>query len=313
MRHLGAALVVTLCLDPLADGAAAAPVIEHQPVRCIVAGMHPWLQARAEGAVAVVARFRPPEGRDWYSVRLTEDEDGWVGGLPKPGAALRGFVYYLEATDASAGSSRTAEHSVRVVKDESACGADGVGQSISDADVVAESPSGRPGLPKGFDGPREPSAGGKVGVFSFSPRTSALAALAVGGVVAGVAVAAAKSSPPHSSVELVASSPPNGSVISMSSFALSVRVRLRSTRDIGPGEVVLGLRPSDFAGWCVSLFGSHPGLSADDAVDVTLDRLFPFQPCTPPFTTQQARVDVRGPSTNDEFGSELPLSYSFVP
>jgi hypothetical protein len=246
-------------------------------------------------------------------VRLTEDEDGWVGALPRPETGLRGLAYYLEATDAAAGGARTAEYSVRVVADESDCGADGVGQSVSEADVDAEGPSGRPGIPKGFDGPREEPAGERVGVFSLSPCTSALVALGVGGIAAGIAAAVSGQPATHSSVDVVGSAPPTGSVISMEGFALAVRVRLRSNQDIGAGEVVLGLRPGDFNGWCVTLVGPHPGLRADSPVGVTLDQLFPILPGPPPFTTQQARVTVRGPGGVDEFASDVPLAYTFVP
>lgn len=314
MRRFRLGFAPTLCIGLLSGGSAgAAPAIEHQPLRCIVAGMHPWVQAAAPGAVAVQARFRLLDARQWYGVRLTEDEDGWVGALPRPKASLRGFVYYLEATDASATTARTAEHSVRVVASESACGTEGVSQSVSDADVLAETPAGRPGLPKGFDGPRQEPAGGKIGVFSFSPRTSALVALGLGGTAAGIAAALGSGEPRTSRVELVWSDPPPGSTISLASFALSVRVRLRSSRDVAAGSVVLGLRPVGYAGWCVTLFGAHPALSPDAGVEVTLDRLMPFLPCTSPFTTQQAQVTVRGPDETDAFGNDLPISYSFVP
>jgi hypothetical protein len=64
MRHRGG-LVGGLCLGLLPiGGAVASPVVEHQPLRCVVAGMHPWLQARAPGAVAMRARFRRLEARE---------------------------------------------------------------------------------------------------------------------------------------------------------------------------------------------------------------------------------------------------------
>lgn len=115
-------------------------------------------------------------------------------------------------------------------------------------------------------------------------------ALGVGGVAAGIAAAVSNDEPETSSVELVSSSPPTGSTISMASFALSVRVRVRSNRDVAAGSLVLGLRPADQTAFCVTLLGAHPGL-----------------------TTQQAQLVVRGPGETDAFRGDLPLSYSFVP
>ena len=294
-----------------ASVATAAPVIEHRPLRCVVAHTHPWIQARATDAVAVQARFRLLDSRDWYAVRLTEDEDGWVGALPQPRASLNAFVYYLEATDAATETARTAEQKVRVVAAESACGTEGVGPSVPEATVTAEAPRGRPPLPKGFAAVEEESVGGKVGVFGFSPRTSVLAGFGLSAAAVGVALAISEASSPNQ-VELVSSSPPPGSTISLAAMAISVRVRVKSSRDIGPGSVALSLRPAGAPGNCVSLWSAHTGIAADSPAEVTLSRVL-FVECPAPFTTQEAHAVVRGPGETDVFGDELPLSYSFVP
>lgn len=293
---------------------AGAPlVIEHQPLRCVVAHTHPWIQARAGDAVAVHARFRRLDSREWYTVRLTEDEDGWVGALPRPRASLGAFAYYVEAADEAAATARTAEHEVRVVGEESACGAEGVGPSVPEAEVIAAAPRGKPPLPKGFDEAGQEPAGEKVGVFGFSPRTSVLVGLGVSAAAFGVGLAVAnQETPSPNSVELISSSPPPGSTVSLSSLALSVRLRLSSSRDIGPGSVAVTLRPTGSPGNCVDLWSAHPGLTADRPLEVLLERVL-FVQCEPPFATQEAWVEVRGPGENVVFSDSLPLPYSFVP
>jgi hypothetical protein len=315
MRQACRTFVSMAWLGLLPAGAAvAAPEIEHQPLRCVVAQTYPWLEVRAPGATRVRVRFRLSGSKDWYAVRLAEDEDAWSGALPKPAATLRAFAYYVEATGPDTQTIRTAEHAVRVVAEESACGAEGVGQSVSDADVVAEAPNGRSALPKGFEGAREEPAGAKVGVFSFSARTSLLAAAGLGAVLGGVAYAVSDNEgPTQSTIEFVSSNPPPNATISLANLALSVRVRLKSSREIAAGTVVLGLRPPDYPGWCITLFGTHPHLAADESVVVTADQPFPYLPCTSPFTTQQANMVVRDAGDVDAFSGDLPISYTFVP
>jgi hypothetical protein len=120
----------------------------------------------------------------------------FAGVLPKPRKSLKRLDYYIEVTDASFGSTRTAEHNPVVAAGPAACEDRAVAGALSSASVLIEGPAGAPLVPVGFD---------PQGVVSASGAPSASAgggglgktALIVGGVAAagaGVAVAAGGSS-----------------------------------------------------------------------------------------------------------------------
>jgi hypothetical protein len=308
----GFMVAVTLGAASPRLAAEAPPVIEHQPLRCVVARSYPWIQARAAGAVAVRARFRRLGSHDWYVVRLSDEADGWTGALPRPGTSLAAFAYLLEATDAAAGTTRTPEHTVRVVPGEGACGTDGVGPSVPEAMVTAEGPRGRPALPKGFEAGEPEAQGAKVGVLDISPRTAVVAALGVGAAAAGAALVLTDKPEAVNRVELLGSTPASGATISYGSLALSIRVRVTSASDLGAGGVLIDVGPIGRAGGCVVMYAPHQGLTAGRALEVTVDRVV-FVDCVPPFTATHVTAVVNGPNIVDTFGNPLPLSYSFVP
>ena len=303
-------MMPTLALILAASAVGA--TIEHQPLRCVVAGSYPWIEARADDVAALMVRFRRADSRDWYTVRLTDDGEQWSGALPRPEARLGSFVYYLEATDTAARSSRTAEATVRVAVSEAACGSEGVGPSVPEASVVAEAPKGKPSLPKGF-GEVKQDDGQAKGMFDLSPRTALVAALLVGG--GAVAVAKAVADKPLETVEkieVLGSSPPPGSTLSVRSLALAVRVRVTTKADVAAGSVIVDLRSPGQPIGCVTLRTTHPGLLAGRPLELTVDQLV-FVQCPAPFATDQAEVVVRGPGETDVVSDRFPLPYSFVP
>ena len=183
----------------VASEARAAVTIDHGAVGCIVAERFPRFEARLDPAAEVSRarlHFRPAGGPHWYSVPMKAEGGVFAGVLPKPRKSLKGLDYYIEATDASFGSTRTAEHNPVVAAGPAACEDKTVAGALSSASVLIEGPAGAPLVPVGFD---------PQGVVSASGAPSASAgggglgktALIVGGVAAagaGVAVAAGGSS-----------------------------------------------------------------------------------------------------------------------
>jgi hypothetical protein len=187
---------------------------------------------------------------------------------------------------------------------------------VPDATVVAEAPRGRPPLPKGFSpdsGEPVDEGSSRIGAFNLSPRTSLLAALGVGAAAATtVLLVSNDSGTPTYEIELVGSNPPAGSTISLTSVAVSVRLRINSQQDVDPGSVVIDFRPPSSVAGCVTLWAAHPGLRRDQSLDVTVDRVL-FVTCTTPFTVTETQATLRGPGEADLFSTTLPLAYSFVP
>ncbi|HYN00994.1 MAG TPA: hypothetical protein VE359_00980 [Vicinamibacteria bacterium] len=53
--------------------------------------------------------FRPAGGPHWYSVPMKAEGGVFAGVLPKPKKSLQKLDYYIEATDTSFGSARSAQ------------------------------------------------------------------------------------------------------------------------------------------------------------------------------------------------------------
>jgi hypothetical protein len=187
----GAVAALLLLAVPEAEAAVA---IEHAAVGCIVAERFPRIEARFDPAAEVSRarlHFRPAGGPHWYSVPMKAEGGVFAGVLPKPKRSLQKLDYYIEATDTSFGSARTAEYAPEVASGPAACQDKAVAGALSSASVLIEGPAGAPLVPVGFD---------PEGVVAASPTPGASTggglgktALIVGGVAAagvGVAVAA---------------------------------------------------------------------------------------------------------------------------
>lgn len=179
--------------------ARAAVTIEHSGVGCIVAERFPRFEARLDPAAEVSRarlHFRPAGGPHWYSVPMKAEGPVFAGVLPKPKKTLQKLDYYIEATDTSFGSARTAEYDPDVASGLGACQDKPVAGALSTASVLIEGPAGAPLVPVGFDPQGVVSASGSAGA-SAGGGGLGKTALIVGGLAAagaGVAVAAGGSS-----------------------------------------------------------------------------------------------------------------------
>jgi hypothetical protein len=145
---------VSVATALLSAAAEASVAIDHGGVGCIVAEQFPRFEAHLD-PVAEVSRarlhFRPKGGPHWYSVAMKTEGDAFVGVLPKPKKTLKRLDYYIEATDRSFGTSRTAEFSPEVASGPVACKNKVVAGALSTASVVIEGPAGAPLVPVGFE------------------------------------------------------------------------------------------------------------------------------------------------------------------
>ncbi len=96
-----AAVATTLGLVPAA--AFADPIIDHDPVQCIVAGSYPEFIANFSPSAEVASArlyFKASDTPDWYWVPFnSEAAGGWKAVLPKPSPSLRQIDYYLSVFD----------------------------------------------------------------------------------------------------------------------------------------------------------------------------------------------------------------------
>jgi hypothetical protein len=254
----------------------------------------------------------PADGGGWYRVRLTEEGGTWKGALPRPTSRLKRFAYYIEVFDASARVVRSEERVVRVGRKDAPCAA-GEGGAAPEGEVAVQAPAvDTAAVPEGFSTKGTRSTGAsQVGVTNMGSHKSLAVSLGVGAVAAGVALATYKpGEDPQSTIEVLAFEPAPGTPVSVSAPHVALRLRLTCQHDVGPGSVVVSLRPGFLA--CANLSVPHPGLQARTPLDVTVDHLESVW-CPAPFHVQTARVEVRGPDNRAAFGREIPVQFDFVP
>lgn len=121
MRRLGWAAGVLLCAA--AATADEAPVIEHQPVPCAVAGKRISLCASVtdERPVASVRTYFRARGEKFYNfVDMAFAGLSYCGALPAPREKTRAVEYYVQAVDDQYQPQRTSTH-VMQIEPEGAC------------------------------------------------------------------------------------------------------------------------------------------------------------------------------------------------
>lgn len=168
--------------------------IDHQPVACAVAGKFPRLDARfAPGDAVAAARivFQPENTVHWYSVAMKAEGAAFTGVLPQPKKELKAFQYYIEVTDKSLGTSRTANYTTTVASTAVACEGKVVASSVASASVLLEAPAGAPTLPIGFASDGVVVAGRAAAAAGSGSGGSAAGAGAAGAGAVGAGVAAA--------------------------------------------------------------------------------------------------------------------------
>jgi hypothetical protein len=177
------ATLLALVSPGSADDAVA---IQHQPVRCIVAGKYPQLDACFEPASRVArARvyFKAEGGPEWYYVEMKPEAQCYRGTLPPPQKSLKRMRYYVAVTDQDFAEARTEEYEASVVTSAKSCAIGGVAPYVTTATVVV---SGAAALPAGFAG---------AGLLAGVGATTAVAGAAIVGAGAAGAVIAGGDAP----------------------------------------------------------------------------------------------------------------------
>src|SRR5688572_3841421 len=152
MRNRVFASLAVLTVTTVPVGAQTVE-IGHQPVGCAVAERFPRLEARFAPPDAVaVARvvFQPENTLHWYSVAMKPEGSGFAGVLPQPKKELKAFQYYIEVTDKTLGTSRTANYTTTVATTAVACEGKLVAGSLGSASVLLQAPEGAAAVPIGF-------------------------------------------------------------------------------------------------------------------------------------------------------------------
>jgi hypothetical protein len=158
----------------------------------VVAGKFPTLQARfLPGDAVAKARvfFATANAKRWYAVAMTPDGAAFSGVLPKPKKSLKDYRYYIEVTDKSLATSRTAEYTTSVIDGPGACKGKTMGGGLASAAVTLEVPAGAPAVPAGFSSSGLTAAG--VAGAAVATGAAVAGAAAGGGISTGVIVAVA--------------------------------------------------------------------------------------------------------------------------
>ena len=125
------------------------PVIDHDPVDCVIENVHPLFQAsvQAQGGLHTVKiYFHAKDYNDFYYVEMAETGNVWQASLPIAAPETNGFVYYIEAVDLSFNMSRTAEHTTNVTGENECERRDEGAPPIA----VGSTVPGAPAVPEGF-------------------------------------------------------------------------------------------------------------------------------------------------------------------
>jgi len=183
----------------LGSGAAQAqaPSIEHQAVGCAVAEKYPRLEARfapADGVATARVLFQTENAQQWYAVAMKADGAAFSGVLPKPKKSLKAFRYYIEVTDKTLATSRTADYTTNVVAGSSECKGKMMAVALGSASVLLQVPAGAAALPAGFASTGVVAAGSSSAVAATGATAGGGGGLgtgAIAGIVAGAGAVAA--------------------------------------------------------------------------------------------------------------------------
>jgi hypothetical protein len=185
--------VVAVLLVSSSSLAAQSLTIEHSAVGCVLAGKFPRLDARfVPGEAVGRARvfFQTTDAKRWYSVAMKPGSGTFSGVLPKPKKSLEAFRYYIEVTDKSLSTSRTAEYTTSVVAGPGGCKGKMMGGGLASAAVTIEVPAGAPAVPAGFSSSGL-TAASVAGAATVATGAAVAGAAAGGGISTGVIVAVA--------------------------------------------------------------------------------------------------------------------------
>jgi hypothetical protein len=184
---------LALSIVAVTPALAQTVTVDHAAVGCVVAERFPRLEARfAPGDAVAKAKvlFQPEGARHWYAVGMKSEGTAFSGILPKPKKSLKGYRYYIEVTDRSAGVSRTPEYTTAVADGPVACRDKVMAGALGSASVALEVPAGAPVVPVGFSSSGVAAAGAAAAgaVAGASAGGGGIPAAAL--IVAGGAAAA---------------------------------------------------------------------------------------------------------------------------
>jgi PKD repeat protein len=169
-------------------GPPGSPLIDHDPVECVVEQRHPLFRASvatAEGLHTVKLYFHAQDYNDYYYVEMVDRGSGaYEASLPIASPETEAFVYYIEAVDLLFNTSRTEEYVTRVASDQD-CDSEEGPPPI----VVGSTAPGAAVIPPGFAATGIErfisSTGATTGIGGGGLGTVGIAAIG-GGVAAGV-------------------------------------------------------------------------------------------------------------------------------
>jgi hypothetical protein len=153
------ASVFVLALAAQSRGTQSAAVsIDHSAVGCAVVDRFVEIEARLAPPSSVArarVMFRAENTEHWYWTPLTVQKDRagrFVGYVPKPLPSLKSFEYYVVATDAAFGETRTRDQRVQVLPRSGACANGSLAKSAGSlaARLVVSALTGGAPLPAGF-------------------------------------------------------------------------------------------------------------------------------------------------------------------
>ena len=248
---------------------------------CFVAAGFPVIRALIEPADAVehaMVMFRPEGYPLWYQVPMRRTGEGFMGVLPKPRPSARRIYYMVEVLSPGRPRGRGQQLSAPVVEEASAC-AGSPAETVESAAVGVKVPKGAPIVPPvppgfvpvGAVNIEKPSQGGG--------KTPLIIAGGLAGVAVGVFALPDPSPPPTagsepaSEINFLDSNPPPDSRFSLRAPpTLTVRMRVRTQRAIGPGNVRVILFRSFFGAGpqtpCGVLLGPHGGFPANSPREI---------------------------------------------
>ncbi len=245
--------------------------IQHQGRTCAANGVFVRLEATVTPSWGVhdpIVRFRSEEAAGWYAVTmLPSGGDSFATTVPKPRGA-KSFEYFIEVSGYDETETRTDEFQVTVVDKMEECAEAAADSKEAGGVLIVDVPrdiADPPPVPPGFS---IRGTANDIGVLEIGKNK----ALIAGGVaLAGVAAygIAAASKPPEAyvgpepfvdspGIAFVASNPPPGSTLSLSSGTLSLELRIYSPETLMGAKIVAQLAASAFSSAsCIVLRGTH--------------------------------------------------------
>lgn len=155
----------------------APPLIEHQPLRCLLRDRFALITATVRPAAAVTrARVyvTSSAGDEYYSVELRPaGDETFEARLPKPRQKAAPIVYFIEVVSTGGALQRTPETRLDVVKEPGDCPEGGIVAAVgAGEDVELRATTARVVKPKGFSGVKRVVAAAEAVVEEATPTAA---------------------------------------------------------------------------------------------------------------------------------------------